>query len=158
MTQLARDIRAGKFAPLYYFYGDDDYRMREATNFLAQNYLTDSAGFSGLSRLDLGDQKFDDIRIELAEPPFFGERKLVVVVDPQRLSPKQQDDLVRSLQPPLPDRVVVFVTRAARKPKKTAAFFKKMEIHAAVAHFGWLSEREALSRATQELQRREVTA
>ena len=95
--------------------------MAAAIRFLAQSYLPKDFLSSNVSRVDLGSAKFDDLRVELAQPPFFGERKVLVIYDPQKLSSKQSETMLKYLTPGQPDQVVILYTRAARKPKKASA-------------------------------------
>lgn len=156
-TELARELKNSRFSPAYYFFGDDDYRMNEAIRFLAQSFLPKDLLSSNSTRIDIGNTKFDDLRVELAQPPFFGERKLLVIIDPQKLSSKQLDTLIRYLTPGEPDQVVVLYTRAARKPKKTSAFVKRMNVVMPVVEFGFLKKSDSMRRSAQKLGEHEIT-
>jgi DNA polymerase III subunit delta len=141
--QLARDIAQGKIAPVYYFFGDDDHRMNEAIRFLRGKFLPAAAQMTNNTRIDLNSQKFTDVRDELMSLPFFGERSLLTIVNPQKLSPKQLTETLSLLKTPVESRLVIFYTRAAKKPDRRSSLPKKLEPVATIVEFPLLTIADA---------------
>lgn len=154
--QLAREIRAGKFAQAYYFFGEDDSRIVEAIRFVGQAFLPEALRMTNITRIDLNSQKFSDLQLALIEPPFFGERTLLIVLDIQKLQPKQLESALALLKPEVEGRLVVFQTRAARKPRKSSAALRKLEIATTVVEFPHLNKSEAISLARQQFKKSET--
>ena len=50
--KLFADISAGKFAPVYYFYGDEDYRIIEAEKYLASQFISSKLLLTNFRKLD----------------------------------------------------------------------------------------------------------
>ncbi len=154
--QLARDITQGKIAPVYYFYGDDDHRMNEAIRFMRGKFLPASALVTNSSRIDLNSQKFTDVRDELMSLPFFGERSLLTIVNPQKLSPKQLTETIALLKTPVESRLVIFYTRAAKKPKSVSSLLKKLEAVATLVEFPLLTVADAQDKVMRAMRAAEI--
>jgi len=123
-AELAREIDAGRFRPVYYFYGSEDYRIKEAAKKLAGFFLPrriHSTNFVILSALKC---KLEDILIELSMIPMLGERQIFVIDDIQSLNQSQMEKILSILTPPDANRIVVFTSPSSKTPRKTTAFFK----------------------------------
>ncbi len=153
---MGKAVTQGKFAAAYYFYGDDDFRMNEAIRYIREKFLPFALQQSNSSRIDLNSQKFGDVRDALMALPFFGESSLVTIVNPQKLSPKQLTETQALLKVPAESRVVIFYTRAAKKPDRRSSLPKKLEIVATVVEFPKLTPIEAQNRATRAMQACEI--
>jgi len=150
-SQLAKAVVEGKFAPVYYFFGDDDYRMIEAIRFLREKFLPAGLFQSNSSRVDLNSQKFTDVRDELMAAPFFGERSVVTIVNPQRLSQKQVKEMLKLLETRVESRVVIFYTRAANKPNWKSKLPKTLEPIATLVEFPRLTIADAQKRVLRAM-------
>ncbi|MBN4076274.1 DNA polymerase III subunit delta [Gemmatimonas aurantiaca] len=156
-AEFAKELKNDRFSPAYYFMGDDDYRMNEAIRFVAQSFLPKDLLSSNVSRIDLASVKFDDLQVELMQQPFFGERKVLVIVDPQKLSSKQLETTLKYISPGQLnqqgqlDQIVILYTRAARKPKSKSAFFKRVSVLLPVIEFGILPRGDVQRRAAHKL-------
>lgn len=122
-AELAKEIDAGRFRAVYYFFGSEDYRIKEAEKKLAAVFLPlriQSTNYTVLSALKI---KFDDILTELSMIPMLGERQVFIIDDIQSLSQAQIDKILNLLTPPDPNRVVVFASPSAKTPGKKTKLF-----------------------------------
>lgn len=128
---LANEIGQGKFRPAYYFFGIEDYRIAEGIKYLAGAFLPEQQRKSNLRRLDCRRDSIDTILTELSSLPLLGERQMLVIAQFQSLHTKQVDKVLSLLEPPDPNRVVVFTSPSSvmargRKAFTGRAFFKKV--------------------------------
>ncbi len=124
--QLGTETSAGKFRPVYYLYGSEDYRITEAEKYLARQFLPDLQLKTNYRRLDARKTSFAEISAELAAYPMLGERQVVAVTDIQKLSTEQLERLAKFLTPADPSRLVIFSTPSERLPRKDSAFLKRI--------------------------------
>jgi len=149
--KLSSDISAGRFHPVYYFYGTEAYRMTEAKKYLARQFLPDRQLTLNFSRFDGRSTRCADLLAELASLPMLGERQVIAVENLQSYKPTEIERLLGSLQPPDPNRIVVFSSPPSKIPKKTSAFYKKISEIAEVVEFGRLDLPEATGIITRRL-------
>lgn len=124
--QLGTETSAGKFRPVYYLYGSEDYRITEAEKYLARQFLPDLQLKTNYRRLDARKTSFAEISAELSAYPMLGERQVVAVTDIQKLSTDQLERLAKFLSPADPSRLVIFSTPSERLPRKDSAFLKRI--------------------------------
>jgi DNA polymerase-3 subunit delta len=141
--QLLADISAGKFAPVYYFYGDEDFRIIEAEKFIAGQFISSKLHLTNYRRLDGKRTSCADLMAELSIFPMLGERQLFAVTDIQHYKPTELERILKMLSPEDKNRVVVLSTPSSKKPKKDAALLKKMNQIAVVVEFKQLTPKES---------------
>lgn len=156
--QLARQVKAGKLEPVYFFTGDDDYRMLEGAQFLIKAFLPEALRSSNTSRIDLNSARVDGLLDALSALPFFGERTALTVIDPQKLGPKQLEAVVALLTPAVSGRLVIFISRASYKPKKPTALIKKLEAFATCVQFPRLRSSQAAGKVARVFKEAEIIA
>ncbi len=142
--QLLQTVSSGQFQPVYYFFGSEDYRMKEAERYVAQRFLPNRQIEVNFARIDGRKTKCNDLIAELSVYPMLGEHQVIAVSDFQSYKPKEVEQVFRLLDPPDPNRVVILSTPSARTPKKTSAFFKKIDGLTAAVEFGKLTRSEAV--------------
>ncbi|MEW5794896.1 MAG: DNA polymerase III subunit delta [Candidatus Zixiibacteriota bacterium] len=142
-TQTLRtDITKGKFKSLYYFFGVDDYRISEAVKYVAQQFLPDKQLTTNFRRLDARRTKCADLMAELSVFPMLGERQVFAVADFQSYKPTEIDRVLKLIDPPDSNRIVIFTTPAERAPDKRKAFFKRVSAAAETVEFRRLTSEE----------------
>lgn len=156
--ELAHEARTGKLAPVYFFFGDDDYRMQEAAQFLINEFLPEALRLSNSSTIDLNSARVDKLLDALSALPFFGERSVIVVINPQKLSPKQLETALALLTPEVSERLVIFILRAANKPKKTAAIYKRLAAVSTFVEFPRLKSNQAAGKLARIFKEAEISA
>ena len=143
--KLSSDISAGRFRPVYYFFGSEAYRIAEAKKYLARQFLPDRQLTLNFSRFDGRSTRCADLLAELAGFPMLGERQVIAVENLQSYKPTEVDRVLSSLKPPDPNRVVIFSSPPSKAPRKNSAFFKKVGEVAEVVEFGRLELAEAVA-------------
>jgi DNA polymerase III subunit delta len=141
--ELVTAISSGKFKSLYYFFGSEDYRITEAEKYVARHFLPDRQLAVNFTRVDGRRTKSADLLATLAVYPMLGERQVFAISDFQSYKPAEVDRVLKMLQPPDTNRLVILTTPSARTPKKGSAFLQKMAAAAQVVEFGRISTDEA---------------
>lgn len=154
--KLLQEIQAGKFAPAYYFWGTEDHRMMEAQKYLAGQFLPNLQLSTNYRRIDGRRTPCPELLAELSVYPMLGERQVFVVSDIQHYKPHDLERILKLLNPPDPNRVMVFVTPSSRKPKKTSAFYKTISGVATDVEFNKLSVEETCNQILGRLNKAQV--
>jgi DNA polymerase III delta subunit len=76
---LQKLVRAGKYKPVYYFFGEDDYRIIEAEKYLVGQFIPEAQRITNYRRFDGKKMRCDDLLSELAVYPMLGERQVFAV-------------------------------------------------------------------------------
>lgn len=156
-AQLTKEIGTGRFRPVYYFYGDEDFRKAEAVKYILANYLPQQQRLLNHIRLEAERVEFEKICAELSVIPMLGERKLVQIDEPQRLKPTQQKKFLALLVPPPPETVIILTTSAAHTPRRDSAFFRDFTQIAEPIQFDRLDEGDVKGRIMRHLEKNELT-
>lgn len=150
-TQLSKEIGSNRFRPVYYFYGDEDFRKAEAVKFVLSNYLPKQHRVLNYTRLSVAKHDFETICGEVAAIPMLGERRFIFVDEVQRLKPTQQKKFYSFLEE-LPDNILVILsTPAAHTPNKKSAFLREVGKIAEVVKFDRLGVDAAKQRIERHL-------
>ena len=109
------------FDPVYFFHGDDDFlkdaRMRELVD-AAIDPATRDFNLEVRRGSDLDPESLDSL---LGTPPLLAERRVVVLRDVDKLKRDARTLLLRYLDRPAPDTVLVLIAPAGAKPDKALA-------------------------------------
>ena len=120
--ELAKEIKSGRFRPVYVLFGKDRYRMEQCLDLIANKMFTDDERDMGTMKFDTSEQALQEIVYEADSPSFFLERKLIVVKDSQLLCANTKDakidhkvdSLLQYLEHPLESSVIVFIVNAEK--------------------------------------------
>ena len=134
-SELNRDIETGKLKPVYYFYGSEDYRMKEAEKKLVGSFLPKSVAGVNHITMTAAKGKVQDILNELAVVPMLGERQVLTITDIQALTPSDIEKILKLLTPPDRNRVVVMVTPSEHYPRKDTEAVKLLKKKTAEVEF-----------------------
>ncbi|MEZ5358659.1 MAG: DNA polymerase III subunit delta [Candidatus Zixiibacteriota bacterium] len=151
-TQLLKEVGSGKFRPIYYFYGDEDFRKKEAVKFIITNYLPGKNAQLSVTRMSADKDSLETISAELSAIPMLGGRRVIHVDDIQKLNPSQYKKLFALLTIPPPETVVVLSSPSARTPQKKSAFFREVQSIAETVAFDKLTGQSARGRIVRHLQ------
>lgn len=153
-SELSKELEKGKFRPVYYFYGEEDYRIKEAEKFLVGKFLPRPQQTTNHVILSAVKTRFDDLLTELSVVPMLGERQVFTINEAQSFSVGQVDKILALLEPPDPNRVVILTSPSARQPRKTTNIFKHLFKKTMAVEFSKLrrdsAERQILSRLRGE--------
>ena len=154
---LGREIGAGNFRAVYYFFGEEDYRKAEAVKHIVTLYLPQAQRMLNFSRLTVDKADFEAICGELASIPMLGERRVLFIDEVQRLKPTQQQKLLALLAPPPPETVVILSSPAERTPRKDSALFRDLGGVADLVQFDRLAKNAAEAKVTRTLEEAGLT-
>jgi len=88
--EAAQMIAAGKFVPVYLFYGDEPFLIRELSHQLAEAFLGEEGDF-GREKIEGAALPLLEILQRLGEASLFAPCKLLLVDDPPYLLPKGRE-------------------------------------------------------------------
>lgn len=131
--------------------------MVEAEKFVARKFLPQASLATNFRRINGRKTKSAELIAELSVYPMLGERQVFSITDFQSYKPTEIKRIIATLSPPDPNRVILFVTPAARAPKKKSAFVRNMAEIAAVVEFGKLDDRESRSNILSKLKKAGLT-
>ena len=154
--ELLAGISAGKFAPAYYFYGTEDYRIIEAEKFIAKQFLPAALYATNYRRLDGKKTRCADLLAELAVYPMLGERQIFAISDFQHYKPEEVAKVLKLVHPGDTSRILLLSSPSDKKPKKDSAFFKTVSKVAIEVEFRKLTARETGGQIQRNLARHNI--
>ncbi|MCR2803210.1 DNA polymerase III subunit delta [Paenibacillus soyae] len=116
-----KEIKAGKFRPVYVLFGKDRYRMEQFIDTLASAMFGPDEREMGVMKFDTGETPLEEAVMEAESPPFFLERKLVLVRDATVFAAGGKENaklehrpetMLNYLELPLETSVIVFAVQA----------------------------------------------
>lgn len=149
---LTIEIGRGRYRPVYYFFGEEDFRKSEAVKYILNHYVPEQQRVFNFSRLSIEKIDFETVCSELAAIPMLGERRLILINEAQKLKPTQQKRLFSLLGNPSPETIIILSSPAARTPRKNSAFFKAVGRVAQPVQFGRLTRNMATIRIHKRLE------
>jgi DNA polymerase-3 subunit delta len=151
-TQLSKEIAAERFKPVYYFYGEEDYRKAEAVKYVLNSYIPKQQRLLNFSRFAVDKHDFETICSEVASIPMLGERRLIFVDEIQKLRPTQQKEFFAFLGNLPPNIMVILSSPASHTPNRKSAFLREVGKVAEVVKFERLKARAAKVRIERHLE------
>lgn len=154
---LFKDISAGRFKPVYYFFGTEDYRMAEAEKFVAGQFLPHRQMTTNFYKIDGKRTRAADLIAELSNLPMLGEKQVFIVRDFQSYKPTEIDQILKLLKPPDPNRIIILSSPSVRMPRRTSAFLKKITTLAETIEFKKMTPGETAGQIRARLQKEGVS-
>ncbi|MBN2225471.1 MAG: DNA polymerase III subunit delta [Deltaproteobacteria bacterium] len=116
---LDRDIKDGKLYPVYFFYGENDFLVREYEDRLAAAALAGGGIFGDLlcEVFYAGDDAITDIMNAAMTVPMGGAKKVVIVRGAERLKDKEVQAVAAYAQNPSSKTVMIVTARGIGKGK-----------------------------------------
>ncbi|WP_168119326.1 DNA polymerase III subunit delta [Paenibacillus sp. HB172176] len=145
-----KEVKNRKFRPLYVLYGKDRYRLNAFIDTLTEQLFTEEEKELGVIKFDTAETAVEQIVIEAESPPFFVERKLILVKDAAVMATGGKDNaklehrvekLLAYLEQPLESSVIVFVV-GAEKLDERRKIVKAIKERKSVIAFAELSAAE----------------
>lgn len=155
--KLVSDVTSGKFKPVYYFFGSEDYRIAEAVKYVAHQFLPQMQLATNFRRLDGRKIKCADLIAELSVYPMLGERQVFGVSNFQSYKPTEVDRILRLFEPVDPDRIIMLSSPSQKAPRKRSAFLKKVNLVAESIEFGRLTPEQTRSQISSKLSKAELS-
>jgi len=115
LNDLKVAITSRMFAPVYYLYGDDDFRKEDALGELLDAAVEPALRDFNLEQRRGGDVDAPDLAALLSTPPMLADRRAVVIRDVSALKKDARATLDRYLAHPAPDTILVLLAVAGGK-------------------------------------------
>lgn len=151
---IMRDLRAHKYAPVYYLMGDEPYYIDQITNFIAENALKPEERDFNLSIMFGSDVSSAQIADAARRYPMMAERQVVIVKEAQNL--KNTDQIAAYLSKPQMTTILVMCHKNGTidRRKKLASTVEKVGV---IFESKKLRERDLLSFIEKYLREKGVT-
>lgn len=123
MKEALKEIKTGKFRPVYVLYGKDRYRMEQFIEHLIGALFSQDEREMGIVKYDTSETPLEEAVMEAESPPFFLERKLVLIRDTSVMAAGGKDNaklehkpetLLHYIENPLDTSVIVFAVHAEK--------------------------------------------
>lgn len=115
---LYRDIKAGKFSPFYYLFGDEDLLREESFTRLKSAILAGGLADFNYDLFHAGEVDISKVIAAASTLPVMAPRRLVVLKDADKLKAAEEEQLLTYFEDPSPSTALVMVGRGADKRKK----------------------------------------
>ena len=155
-SELAKEISAGRFEPLYFFYGSEDFRIKEATRAIVSKFLPRQQLATNYNQVSAAKSRIEDILTDLSVFPMLGERQVFVISDIQALSPANIEKIFATLSPTDPNRVVILTCPAAKMPRKNTKLLKILTENTTSVEFPKLARGSSISKIKSLIKPHEV--
>lgn len=119
---LKREIQAGKFAPLYYFFGEESYFLDKLTGLLESKVLNPGEETFNKAVIYGNEAKAGRLMGELRSFPMMAEHRLVLLKEAQQMNKAELEKLVPYLKQPLQSTVFVIVFKGKKMDGRSKAF------------------------------------
>lgn len=123
IESVLSDIRKGKFAPIYLFYGEETFFIDECVHALIENVIDPAFREFNFDLLHAGDVDGRKVLSVASSFPMMAERRLVIVKDFDKLSDK--DILEAYVEKPLNSTILVLISSSVDMRKKPYPTLKK---------------------------------
>jgi DNA polymerase-3 subunit delta len=124
-NEIIRDIRQGKYAPIYFLHGDEPFFVDNITEHIEQNVLDESQKSFNQYVLYGKETNFTQIVSVARKYPMMGERQVVIVKEAQEISSwrseKETELLVNYFNNPLPSTILLFAHKYKSLDKRKKA-------------------------------------
>jgi DNA polymerase III subunit delta len=125
-NQLMMGLKAKKYAPVYYLYGDEHYFIDEVSNFIENNVLNE--GERGFNQMVLYGKE-TDVRTIVSNArrfPMMAPYQVIIVKEAQTL--KELDEFETYFEKPVPSTILVICNKSSKLDKRTK-FYKAVSKH-----------------------------
>ncbi len=126
LDMILDDIRNHKFAPLYFFYGQEDFLIDEVADALVANAVDSASRQFNLDIIHGNDIEGKDIVSLASSFPMMGERRVVIVRDFERTT--ELDPFLSYIEHPSPSTSLFLAAAKVDMRKKVYAYLKQHAI------------------------------
>ena len=124
--KLINDLKAKKYAPVYYLFGEEHYYIDEITHYIENNILSD--GEKGFNQMVLygKDTDVNTIVSNAKRFPMMAPYQVIIVKEAQSL--KGLDEFENYFEKPVPTTILVICNKSSKLDKRTR-FYKALSKH-----------------------------
>ena len=143
-AELFRQLKSGKFAPLYLFVGNENFLREESLKRLISEAVDDGLREFNVSEISVVKGNLDDALAIALQYPMMSARRAVVITGFEALNDEKQLEALKDyLRKPLESTVLIFNSAGLDKRRTIATMLTKS---CEVVNFDQLDEREAAPR------------
>ncbi len=128
-SQIIQDLRAGRYAPVYFLMGEEPFFIDEVVRYIEENALKESERSFDQAVLYGKETTIDAVVLEARRFPIMAERHIVIVKEAQHL--RKWDALEHYVEKPQPATVLV-VAHKYRSFDRRKTLFRKLTRSGAV--------------------------
>lgn len=125
-NKLMADLKAKKYAPVYYLYGEEHYFIDEISNYIEHNVLSDAEKGFNQTVLYGKDTDADAIASSARRFPMMAPYQVIIVKEAQTI--KKLEELEAYADKPVPSTILVICSKTAKLDKRTK-FYKSLSKH-----------------------------
>jgi DNA polymerase-3 subunit delta len=140
---LISGLKKGTILPAYLFYGEEDFLIQEAVDFIIAKVVDPGARDFNFNTVYCRDTPASEIVNLCQTLPFMSEKRLVIARDIDVIKAGDLEELLAYLSDPSPSTCLVLVANQAKYEKKSVV--AAVEKHGAATRFFALLDREILS-------------
>jgi DNA polymerase III subunit delta len=156
-NELSQELESGRFRQVYYLYGPEDYRIKEAEKYLVKRFLPKPLVATNHFTLTITRGNLRDVLTSLSVYPMLGEKQVFTIDEIQSLVPADIEKIFKLLTPSDPNRIVIFVTPASKLPRKDNKTFAFLKGNTAAVEFDRIPEQQAERRILTLLKDSRIT-
>ncbi|QTN39096.1 DNA polymerase III subunit delta [Cryomorphaceae bacterium] len=147
-NQLVHDLKAGKYAPIYFLMGEEPFFIDEVVHFIEENALEESERSFNQTILYGKETDIDTVVSEAKRFPMMAERQVVILKEAQHL--RKWDALEHYVEQPQPTTILIIAHKYKSFDKRKALFKKLTKSEAMVMESkkmyddkvpGWVEQR-----------------
>lgn len=121
--EALKELKGGRFRPIYVLYGKDRFRLQQFIEALTDAMFTAEERELGIVKFDTADTSIDEAVLEAETLPFFVQRKLIVIRDAAVLASGGKENskvehkpekLLQYMEYPSETSVIVFAVHAEK--------------------------------------------
>jgi DNA polymerase III delta subunit len=145
-AELNKELSMDRFRSVYYFYGSEEYRIKEAGKAVIRKFLPKAQQQMNHTVISAAKTKIEDILTELSIFPMLGERQIFTINDIQSSTPQNVEKILKLLDPPDSSRIVILIAAPAKTPRKNSKLFKLLTSNTNAVEFGRVTQNAARNR------------
>ncbi len=125
LSSFYSEIKKGKYRHVYLIAGKAELLISEATEFLTDQFQKKVESSLNIRQLDAEETRAEEIVEEACTPPFFSEKRLLIVKNADKWSAAEQKTLVPLLKHPPEFTVLVLIGESTGKLQVISNILKK---------------------------------
>jgi len=152
---IMRDLKAGKYAPVYYLMGEESYYIDKISDYIAEHALQPEERDFNQTILFGSDTTASQVADIARRYPMMAERQVVIVKEAQNL--KNTEALEKYMRQPMPQTVLVMCHKNGKIDGRKREYVKSIQQAGVLFESMKLRERELPSFIENYLRQREVS-
>jgi len=154
-ANIMRDLKARKYAPIYYLFGEESYYIDKISDYIEQNVLTPEERDFNLTVLYGSDVSASQVADAARRYPMMAQQQVVIVKEAQNI--KQTEPLEKYMKQPQPSTILVLCCKTAKIDGRRREYAKTIQQACVVFESQKLKEFKLPEFITTYLSEREVS-